>query len=46
MDGEVVVVKLDADGLMFDDVFIRKEAVRQDGVRDGVVDEGQEACST
>ena len=46
MNGEVVVVKLDADGLMFNDVVIRKEMIRKDGVRDGVVDECQETSTT
>ena len=45
MNGEVMLVELNADGLMFDDEVIREE-VRHDGVWYGVVDESQEAPTT
>ena len=39
MNGEEMFMKLDADGLMFNDIVTREEIVGENGIGDGVVDE-------
>ena len=41
MNGDVIFMELDADGLMFNDVVVGEQIVGKEGVRDGMVDESK-----
>ena len=38
MNGDVIFMELDADGLMFNDVVVGEQIVGKEGVRNGMVD--------